>query len=220
MDTVEHTTHESLELRDLHEIRDRPSERFIDRPTIPFLRPDRPVTSSGESAEVLGAIGKTITIARGRLSPRAELVAQILVALEAVATDSGGNFAAAVLSARELYGVRAVDNAGVMPLYDAFDKARILIASSVHQVRAPQAIRVRVLRSLSTAHQRLVGAATGLVLEAVGPFSERLREIQAVTGELRDAVAKAERLRADLERRFATIVDPSLPWGARGTTEW
>ena len=32
------------------------------------------------------------------------------------------------------------------------------------------------LRALSTAHQRLVGATTGLVLEAVGPFSDRLRE--------------------------------------------
>jgi PPM family protein phosphatase len=232
LDTVEHTTQESLAFSDLVEVRPgdevragddvrpRASERFIDRPTIPFLRPDRPITSSGESAEVLNAISKTITLARGRLSPRAELVAQILVALETVANDSGGNFATAVLSARELYGVRAVDNAGVMPLFDAFDKARILTASCVQQLRAPLPIRMRVLRALSTAHQRLVGATTGLVLEAVGPFSDRLREVQAVTGELRDAVAKVERKRADLERRFATIVDPSLPWGARGTTEW
>jgi hypothetical protein len=58
------------------------------------------------------------------------------------------------------------------------------------------------------------------VLEAVNPFTERLREVQAVTAELRDAVARAERRRADLERKFATIVDPNLPWGARGTTEW
>lgn len=229
LDTIEHETVETLELVDLHDLheagertgeRPRPSERFIDRPTIPFLRPDRPITSSGESAEVLNAIGKTIALARGKASPRAELVAQILAALETVATDNGGNFAAAVAAARELYGVRAVDNAGVMPLYDAFDKARILVAASVPQIRASQAIRVRVLRALSTAHQRLVGAATGLVLEAVDPFSERLREVQAVTGQLRDAVAKAERQRADLERRFATIVDSSLPWGARGTTEW
>ena len=41
-----------------------------------------------------------------------------------------------------------------------------------------------------------------------------------MTSELRDQVAKAERTRAELERRFATGVDPSLPWGARGTTEW
>lgn len=203
---------------------ERPSERsidrFIDRPTIPFLRPDRPVTSSGESSEVLGAIAKAITIARGRLSPRAELVAQILVALETVATDSGGNFAAAVLAARELYGVRSVDNAGVMPLFDALDKARVVATSSVHQVRTSPAIRVRVLRALCIAHQRLVAAATGLVLEAVVPFGERLREVQVVTGELREAVARAEQRRADLERKFATIVDPSLPWGARGSTEW
>jgi len=231
-DTVEHTTQESLALIDIAELtpdgearaggdaRARASERFIDRPTLPFLRPDRPITSSGESAEVVAAISKTITLARGRLSPRAELVAQILVALETVANDRGGNFATAVQSARELYGVRAVDNAGVMPLFDAFDKARIVTAACVQQLRAPPAIRMRVLRALSTAHQRLVGATTGLVLEAVAPLGERLREIQAVTGTLRDAVAKVERKRADLERRFATIVDPSLPWGARGTTEW
>jgi hypothetical protein len=187
---------------------------------LPFLRPDRPVTSSGESAEVMNAIAKVITLARSQLSPRAELAAQILVALETVATDSGGNFAIAVLSARELYGVRTVDNAGVMPLFDAFDKARIVAAASVHQLRAPEPIRLRALRALSTAHQRLVGATTGLLLEAVAPISERLREVQALTGELRDAVAKAERQRADLEHQFATVVDESLPWGARGTTEW
>jgi hypothetical protein len=116
--------------------------------------------------------------------------------------------------------VRAADNAGVMPLYDALDQARILTASSVHQLRASPSLRVRVLRALSTAHQRLVGATTGLALEAVNPITDRLREIQAVTAELRDAVAKAERRRADLERKFATIVDSSLPWGARGNTEW
>lgn len=222
-DTMDLETGEMIEMGETIEtieVRERPSERLIDRPTIPFLRLDRPTTSSGESAEVLNAIAKTITIARGQLSPRAELVAQILVALETVANDKGGNFAVAVLSARELYGTRSLDNAGVMPLFDAFDKARILVASSVHQVRVAPPIRVRVLRALSTAHQRLVGAATGLVLEVVAPFSERLREVQAVTGELRDAVAKAERRRADLERRFATIVDSSLPWGARGSTEW
>src|SRR5262249_1438911 len=99
-------------------------------------------------------------------------------------------------------------------------EARILAASSAHQLRIAPALRVRVLRALSTAHQRLVGATTGLVLEAVGPFSERLREVQAVTGELRDPVARAERRRAELERKFATIVAPNQPWDARGTTEW
>src|SRR5204863_6230694 len=102
------------------------TERFIERPTIPFLRPDRAVTNPGVSSEVLDGIHKALTIARARTSPRADLVKQVLVALDAIASEGGGNFATAVLAARELYGVRAVDDAGIMPLYDALDQARII----------------------------------------------------------------------------------------------
>ncbi len=222
-DTIEQTTEDPVV-----DAADRASERVIDpidpidpidRPTVPFLRPDRAVTGAGESAEVVAAIGHVITLARGRISPRARLLEQVLGVLETVVGDSAGNFAAAVLGARELHGVRSVDSAGATPLFDALDQARILVASSVHQLRTSPAIRVRALRALGTAHQRLVGAATGLVLEAVQPFTDRLREAQVATGELRDAVARAERRRADLERRFATTVDPSLPWGARGALD-
>jgi serine/threonine protein phosphatase PrpC len=196
------------------------SPGWVDRPTIPFLRPDRPVTNSGISSELLDAVTKTITIARARTAPKAELVKQVLTALEAIAGDGGGNFATAVLAARELYGVRPVDDAGVMPLFDALDTARIITASSVHQIQATEATRAKVLLALSTAHQRLVGATTGLVLEASIPYSERLREVQAVTSEMRDQVAKTEKKRAALEREHAANIDSSLPWGSRGNTEW
>lgn len=194
-------------------------ERFVERPTIPFLRPDRPVTNAGVSAEVLDGVHKALTIARARTAPRAELLRHVLTALDAIATEGSDSFGTAVLSARELYGVRAVDNAGVMPLYDALDQARIVTTSSVHQIHVPEATRARVLRAISTAHQRLAGAVTGLVLEAVAPFSDRLREAQAATGKLRDQLARAERRRAELERRFATVIEQSQPWGARGDTE-
>ena len=193
---------------------------WVDRPTIPFLRPDRPVTNSGVSSEILDAIGKTIVIALARTSPRAELVKQVLKAVETIACEGGGDFSTAVLAARELYGVRPVDDTGIMPLFDALDTARIVTASSVHQIQATDVARAKVLLALSTAHQRLVGACTGLVLESALPFSERLREVQTITSQLRDEVAAAERTRAALERKHATSVDPSLPWGSRGTTEW
>jgi PPM family protein phosphatase len=198
----------------------RSSERFIERPTIPFLRPDRPVTASGVSSEVLDSIHKTLSIARARTAPRNELVKQVLIALEAVASEGSSNFATAVLSARELYGVRSVDEAGITPLFDALDQARIITAASVHQIQSTEANRARVLRAISAAHQRLVGATTGLVLEAVAPFSDRLREVQATTAELRDKVGRAEKWRADLERQIASHVDSSEPWGSRGDTEW
>jgi protein phosphatase len=194
--------------------------QFLDRPTVPFLRPDRPVTNPDVSAELIAAIEKTLTIARGRTAAKAELVRQILTALESVATDQSGNFAAAVLAAREIYGVRAVDDAGVMPLFDALDQARIITAAAVHQITAPDALRAKVLRSISGAHQRLVGATTGLVLEAVAPYSERLREAQQKTSEMRDKVARAEHKRADLEKKFASTIDQSMPWEKRGNTEW
>ena len=196
------------------------SERFVDRPTIPFMRPERPVTHPGMSEEVLVAISQTLTIARARTSPRAELVKQILTALELIATDGGGNFATAVLSARDIYGIRPVDDSGIMPLFDALDQARIITAASVHQVQGTDSIRARALRAISTAHQRLVGATTGLVLEAVAPYRDKLREAQAATVALRDQVGHTERKRADLEKRFATSADQSLPWGSRGNTEW
>src|SRR5262249_6162813 len=100
--------------------------KFVDQETIPFLRPDRPVSTSGVNQELITAISRTLTIARGRTAPRNELLREILVALEVIATDTGGNFASAVVSARDIYGVRPVDDAGIMPVFDALDQARIL----------------------------------------------------------------------------------------------
>lgn len=194
--------------------------RFTEQATIPFLRPDRPVTQPGISTELIGAIEKTLTIARARTSPRAEVVKQILTALESIAIDVTGNFASAVLAARELYGTRSIDDTGVMTLFDALDAARIVTASSVHQTSLPDAMRAKVLRAISSAHQRLVSAVTGLVLEAAAPYTEKLKEAQQQTSELRDKVASAERTRAELESKFAATIDQSLPWEKRGVTEW
>jgi hypothetical protein len=113
-----------------------------------------------------------------------------------------------------------VDDAGIMPLFDALDQARILVTASVHQISATEILRAKTLAAISTAHQRLVGAMTGLVLEAVAPYSDRLREVQQQTSSLRDEVAHAERKRAELEKKFAGTIDQSQPWERRGNTEW
>ena len=193
------------------------ADQFIEQQTVPFLRSERPVTLDGEA---MAAIGKALTVARGRTSPRAELVKQILVALEAIATDDTGTNTASVAAARDIYGVRPVDDTGVMPLFDALDQARIITTAAVHQITASDALRASALRALSVALQRLTGAATALVLEAVRPFSERLRDAQHTTAELRTGVADAERRRAQLESKFASTIDQSQPWDKRGNTEW
>ena len=219
MDTLEDTL-ESEEVPEATAPALAPPGELLDNPTAPFERSEGPAPGDEAPPEVVGAIAKILTLARGRVAPRDALTGQILAALQAVVSDSDGNFTMAVLSARGLYGVRSVDPAGVAPLFDAFDQARVVVAACAQQHRAPIAVRVRALRALSTAHQRLASAVTGLVLEAVGPYHDRLREAQATTAELRSAVATAERTRAELERQFATVVDTRLPWGARGTSDW
>jgi len=51
-------------------------------------------------------------------------------------------------------------------------------------------------------------------------YDAKLKEAQATTAELRDTVASAERQRVELETKFATTIDQSLPWEKRGVTEW
>ena len=126
------------------------------------MRADRAVSNPGVNAELVDAIGKALTIARARTAPRADLTKQILAALETIALDSTGQFASAVAAAREIYGVRTVDDAGIMPLFDALDQARIVTAASIHQIAAGDVLRAKVLRALSGAHQRLVSATTRL----------------------------------------------------------
>lgn len=194
---------------------------FVEQETIPFLRADRQVTASGVGAEVAEAVRGIIVLARSRVSPRARAVGETLAAIEEIAGAEGQN-EPAVLAARELFGVRSVDEAGVTPLFDALDQARVLIAASTHQLRVPPALRARALRHLANAQHRLAGALSGLVIEAVVPVGDRLREAIEATAALRAEVARTERRRAELERRFATIVDMDAPWGAasRGNTEW
>ncbi|MGE3454902.1 MAG: PP2C family serine/threonine-protein phosphatase [Kofleriaceae bacterium] len=207
---------------DTHEGGDasRDSARFLERPTIPLLRHDRAPTSSTEPVEVVNALEKTLTVARAATASSDDLVARVLTAIEAISADLDGHSAIAVLAARDLYGVRSVDDAGVTPLFEALDRARVLTTAAAHQVKASEIARARVLRMTSTAHQRLCWTMTGLVLEAAAPYRDRLRDVQAVTTALREQVADAEARRASLERRFANSVDPSLPWGSRGDTEW
>jgi protein phosphatase len=193
------------------------ADQFAELATVPFLRAERPATLG---TDVVDAIGKALTVARARTSPRAGLVKEILGALDAIATDDSGTNTAAVAAARDIYGVRPIDDTGVMPLFDALDQARLIATAAVHQITATDALRASVLRALSSALQLLTGASTSLVLEAVRPFSDRLREAQHATSDLRTGVAEAERRRAGLESKFASTIDQSQPWDKRGTTEW
>jgi hypothetical protein len=187
---------------------------FVEQLTIPFVSTQRALSHDDTaSPEIVGAIRGAIRHARGKAvgGSQRELVDQALASLETIAIDNEGT-AVAVMGARDLYGVRTVDEAGIGPLFDALDRARVLATAGVHALGAGPDALTSALRRISVAHQRLVGACAHIVIEAAAPAKDKLREAQATTSDLRRQVARWERKLGDLERKFATVVDPSTPW--------
>jgi len=190
------------------------SRTFVEQATIPFVSTNRALSNDDYgSPEIMGAIRGAIRHGRARAvgHPHRDIVEQALSAIEAIATDAEGT-AVAVMGARDLYGVRTVDEAGIGPLFDGLDRARVLATAGVHALGAGPDALASALRRISVAHQRLVGACAHIVIEAAAPAKDKLREAQVVTADLRKQVAKWERRLGDLERKFATVVDPSTPW--------
>lgn len=200
---------------------------FVEQVTIPFVSPHRAMShDDGGSPEILGAVRGAIRAARAKAAKaptpastrqRAgkddlhEVVDQVLASLEAIAASADGT-AVAVMSAREIYGIRTVDEAGIGPLFDALDRARVMATAGVLGLGAAPHAVAAAMRRISIAHQRLVGACAHLAIDAAGPAKDKLREAQAETAELRKQVARWERKLGDLERKFATVIDPSRWW--------
>lgn len=179
---------------------------FSEDPTIPFLRSKRGVSTAGIEGAVDGAadgsigraVGEVLSIARAAAPSDALLVQRAIAALEAIAVN-GEDPPAVISEARELYGMRKLDDVGLQPLFEALERVRLLVTAAVHQTRNPEPIKARALRVVSTCHQRLVATVTGLLLEAVEPVTQRLRDAQRTTGRLRAELERLER-RAELER--------------------
>ncbi|HRC56545.1 MAG TPA: protein phosphatase 2C domain-containing protein, partial [Kofleriaceae bacterium] len=182
---------------------------FSDDPTIPFLRSKRGVSTvgldggidgglDGEEGTTARAVREVLTIARAAVPSDALLVQRSIAALEAIAVH-GEDPPAVIAEARELYGMRTLDDVGLQPLFEALERVRLLFTAAVHQTRHPEATKARALRLVSTCHQRLVATVTGLLLDAVAPATERLRDAQRTTAQLRAELERLERRRAELE---------------------
>lgn len=190
--------------------------RFIDQPTVPFMRAvvPPPEVPAPEVQQLLDAARRR-ALARpaAGAADRALYARAIDHAHQVAGSSTDGSDAA--LAARELFDVRALDEAGIAPLYDALDAARTAHVDAVRAVPGPPAGKVAALRRLAAAYQRLSGTMAGLIVESVAPTAEQLREAAAETTRLREQVTKNERRIADLERKFATIIDDGLPGGMR-----
>lgn len=189
--------------------------RFVDQPTVPFMRavaPPPEVPAPDVQALLEAARRRALARPASGTFDRVLYNRAVDHAHQAATSATEADLAVA---ARELFDVRALDEAGITPLYDALDAARNAHVDAVRAVPGAPAGKVAALRRLCAAYQRLSGTMAGLIVESVAPTAELLREAAAQTARLREQVTKNERRVADLEKKFATIIDDELPGGMR-----
>lgn len=184
----------------------------MEQATLPFVRSGRAITADAGGPELRGAVAGVARGARAVIGADGLLLAAVQ-ALELIAqADDPG--AAAGAAACELFGVRAVDEAGMAPVLAMGAPLHAAIASGLAELGAAAEVRARTARRFAIAEQRLAAALAALVIEASAPASQRLRELGTQLGALRDRLAIGDRQLAKLERAHATAVDRAPP-GAR-----
>lgn len=190
------------------------TSKFADHPTVPFMRAvEAPPAPPGPDVQQLLDGARRRALGRPAATQDRALFGRAIEHSHRIATAASDAEAAVI--ARELFDVRSLDEAGVGPLYDALDAARAAHVDAVRAVPGAVGAKVVALRRLAGAYQRLSSAITGLIVDAVAPTAEALQAAAATTAELRAQVARNERKVADLERKFATIIDDDLPAGMR-----
>ncbi len=185
---------------------------FVEDVTVPFSRSRRGVSISGADSGVTAAVDDALTITRAAVPAGELLVQRAIAALEATAVD-GEDPVAVISEARELYGVRTLDDIGLQPLFGALDRLRLMVTTAVHQTRYADEVKADALRLLSICLQRLVAAVTGVILDAVAPSTERLRDAQRTSSMLREELERLERQRGELDSSpgFSTRLPTPMP---------
>jgi PPM family protein phosphatase len=176
--------------------------RFHEQATIPFLRNSMPMVNADVTSVLLGAVRSALHAAAAR-STNKEQLQKTYLALEALAT-SAATGADVLAAAQELFGVHTFDDASISPVFEALDRARMFATTEVHALELQAADKLRVMRLISVAHQRLVTAAAGVVVDSAAPANERLQDTKQANAMLREQLQRAESKRALLERQFAT----------------
>jgi len=187
------------------------SSRFAETPTIPYVSATRAATPDPASPEVRAHLQTLAQQARaqvGQKAPARQAVDALLrAALEPVGTASPA------LLARELFGVRPLEESGIAPLFDALDIARSAYVAAMRRAGGDPAQAIAVMRRLAGAQADLAAAIANLVVEAATPATERLRDAMRETASLRSEVGRNEAKLIDLEKKYASKSGgrPQLP---------
>lgn len=189
---------------------------WADQPTVPFMHA---VRVDPPSPDVLACLEKAYAQTQRELDGTV-LAQACLDCIHRSSIDPTGPTDAA-MSARDLYGTRTLEEGSIAPLLDALDTLRMLHLAAIRNADVELEACAGALRRAALAHQSLVFAVAGLVIEAGRPITERLGEAVEISQRLREKLERGERALNNLERRLthsgdatygdATITDGKVP---------
>jgi PPM family protein phosphatase len=185
---------------------------FTEQVTIPYMKAVRVDPPGPEVAACLEQAQVRARADLATLEPRPG-AADCIDSAHRIALEPTGD-AGAAMAARELYGVRTLEEASVAPLLDAMDQARAVHLHVLRGLEVGAAVKAAALRRLAGAHQALYASVAGLVVEAGHPISDDLHRAVERTAALRNRAGDGEARLAELERSFVTQIDPPIG-GAR-----
>jgi serine/threonine protein phosphatase PrpC len=185
---------------DARQRRERP---LTEQPTVPFMRAMR---VDPPPPDVAAFLERAIRAAQERLmrAPPRVGADDCLQVAHKVCVDTVGD---ASLAARELFGGRALEEAGITALLEAVDTARAVHLEAIRREPAERALRAAAMRRVCVAHQRLYCSLSRLLVEAGQPISDGLHEAAEQTARLRAQLGQGEAELAKLERMMVTSVD-------------
>jgi hypothetical protein len=177
------------------------SARFNETPTIPYMGAMRGAALDPASPEVRAQLQALAQAARTTVGTRAPARQAVDALLRAALEPTGA--ASPALLARELFGVRPLEESGIAPLFDALDVARGAYVAALRRAGGDPAAAIAVMRRLAAAQSELAAAIAALVVEAAAPSTDRLKDAMRETAALRAEVGRNEARLIELEKKFA-----------------
>jgi serine/threonine protein phosphatase PrpC len=185
------------------------SGKFQESPTVPFEKARHmpaPDAASPEVRVLLQKLAQAARVAVGAAkAPARQAVDGLLQG--ALEPTTGANPA---MLARELFGVRPLEESGIVPLFDALDVARTAYVAALRQHGGDEPVIAAVMRRLTAAQCEIAAAIATLVVEAAAPATERLKDAMRETASLRAEVGRNEARLIELERQYATRAKPAM----------
>jgi hypothetical protein len=179
-----------------------PEATFASIATLPFQGAQAPRPAGPDVSQcLLEGLSAAKTAIADQQPPLVEHILQ--AAHDAALEYSGEGDMASV--ARELYGNRLLGELELNSIIESAEACRVAHLDAIEKQEIAADVRVAAYRAVARAHQSLAHAIALVAIDAGKPTTDRLREMQESTAQMRERLARNDRHLANLEVAIETV---------------